>query len=100
MASREFNLAKNKNNDRIIVLAPIEGQTVLSGLGQNDSRLFTGENKLHGVMDEQTSLWSLHFEHGIVPGSFKQQFTTFNKLLDFVKTYYEKRNVQVVEVID
>src|SRR6185312_6876886 len=91
---------KNRNSDRILVLQRMEGKNTLSTKGIPDNRLFTGENKLHAIFDPEESMWYLKFDAGLLPEQFKQWFTTFDKLLTFVKMYYEKRNVLVKEVID
>lgn len=100
MASREVNIAKNASNDRILVLAPIEGAPTLNSKGVVDKRLFTGENKLHAKLDPHFMLWSVQYDHGIPPQPFQQRFTSFTKLYDFVKDYYLRRNIQIVKVID
>ena len=65
-----------------------------------DSRLFTGENRLHAIMDTQTTLWHLAYDNGILPQPLKQQFTSFTKLHGYVKDYLSRRNIEIVEVID
>lgn len=90
---------KNVNSDRILVLERMEGKHTLSTKGVPDNRLFTGENKLHAVFNPDNSMWYLKFDSGLLPEQFKQWFTSFSKLLTFVKQYYEKRNVLVKEVI-
>ncbi|MDE1830257.1 MAG: hypothetical protein KGI25_08040 [Thaumarchaeota archaeon] len=100
MADRAFNLAKNKSNDRILVLEKIEGEKTLSSKGIVDNSLFNGENKLHAIIDTQTMLWHLKYENGIIPPSFKQQFTSWTKLMNFVTEYYRRRNIRIAKVID
>ncbi len=89
-----------RSQDRKILLEPMEGKEPKGTNGQIDPKLFKGDNYLHAVIDTQTMLWSLHFDSGVVPGSFKQQFTSFPKALKFVEDYYAKRNVKVSQVID
>lgn len=86
------------SDDRILVLEILEGKTAKDVTGMVDSRLFKGENRLHAVMDTRTNLWSLRYEAGIVPEPLRQQFTTFNKLLDFCKKYFLTRNINIKEV--
>ena len=97
---REANLIKNKANDRVIVLEKMEGKNTLSSSGLTDNGLFTGENRLHAIVDTQTMLWHLKQDKGILPPPLKQQFTSFTKLMGFVTPYYNKRNISVVKVID
>jgi len=94
------NQTKMHSSDRILVLRPIEGKTPVSVSGLLDSRLFTGENKLHALMDTQTSLWSLKYEQGGLPEPLKQRFTSIKKLMDFVTAYFNKRNVEIAEIKD
>jgi hypothetical protein len=94
------NSERNRSNDRLIVLKQIEGKAPMNSIGMVDKRLFDGKNRLHCISDEQTGLWSLKFEHGLIPGSLDQQFTSFGKALTKVKEYYDRRNVEVSEVID
>lgn len=89
-----------KSNDRVIVLSPIEGKNTVSNTGLTDNRLFTGDNKLHAILDEQHMLWSLRYEKGITPAPLQQKFTNFRILLEFVKEYYNRRNIAVKEVIE
>lgn len=93
-------MAKNTNvrsNDRVIALAPREGAKNVLGLV--DPRLFTGENKLHAVM-EDNGLWALHYDKGIAAEPLRQKFTSFPKAMKTIKEYYNKRNIDVKEVID
>lgn len=88
-----------RKDDRIIVLAPIEGKKVVSSTGLVDTRLFNGDNKLHAVLGVN-GLWSCRYEQGSVPGALKQSFTKFSELLRYVEQYFLKRNIKVVEVQD
>lgn len=95
--------SKIRSPDRILVLEQIDGKKPLGTTGEVDTRLFkTGEegNKLHAVMDLQTSLWSLKYEKGNIPPALQSQFTSFNILLKHVSTYFTRRNIQVKEVRD
>lgn len=92
----ETNLRKT---DITFVLKPKEGGAT-STTGLVDRRLFTGANKLHAVMDLQTSLWRLKYEQGILPVAFHQQFTSFEKLHIFVRNYFDNRNVEIVSIVD
>jgi hypothetical protein len=40
------------SSDRTLVLKPIEGKKPLSSIGATDTRLFTGENTVHAIMDK------------------------------------------------
>lgn len=89
-----------KNSDRILVLAPMEGKFVKSGTGIVDKQLFTGGNNLHAIMDNASCLWILKYDHGALPPVLKQKWTSFSKLYAFVEDYMNKRNIQIKEVID
>lgn len=86
--------------DRILVLKVKEGMKVLSTTGAADPRLFTGENKLHAVMDTGTCLWRMKYDMGIVPEPLKGTFTGFKQLRKFAEQYFDKRNIEIVEVRD
>jgi hypothetical protein len=89
---------KMHSSDRVFRLTPIGDVKDTNGI--IDKRLFSGENKLHALMDTQTCLWSLKYEMGGLPNPLKQQFTSFSRLLTFVTEYFKRRNVEVKEVID
>ncbi len=93
-------MKKNLASDIILIVKPIEGKFSLNSAGVIDKRLFDGSNRLHAVMDTQTSLWYLKYDHGAVPEPFRQRFTDYGKLLKFVTEYLSKRNVEIVEIID
>ena len=97
-----FAVQKNKERktDRILVLKVKEGERPISSTGLVDTRLFSGDNKLHAVQDLSNRLWSLKYEMGGVPEPLKEKFTTFDRALHSAKTYFNKRNVEIVEVID
>ena len=91
---------KLRKTDRELVLSPIEGKQVLASSGMVDSRLWKGGNRLRAVKTEPGNLWYLKLDHGAVPPSLQQKFTSFASLLKFVTPYYEKRGLQIVEVKD
>ena len=91
---------KDRKTDRIIVVKPKAGQKPMSSTGLVDPRIFTGENKLHAIKSEQNNLWSLKLEAGGLAEPLKQKFSNFPTLLNFVRQYFEKRNLEVTEVID
>lgn len=86
--------------DRVLVLEPIDGKSPLSSTGMVDPRLFTGENKLHAIKDEQTALWHFKYDMGVLPPQLKQEFTGFPKLKTFADNYFKKRNIQIKEVLE
>lgn len=92
--------SKMKSPDRVLVLKVKEGMKPISTTGAADPRLFTGENKLHAIMDPMTCLWRLKYDMGIVPESLKGTFTGFQALKKFAIGYYDKRNIDIVEVKD
>lgn len=92
--------SKLRSPDRVLVLKVKEGLKPMSTTGAADPRLFTGENKLHAVMDLQTCLWRFKYDMGIVPEPLKGTFTNFTALKKFASAYYDKRNIEIVEVKD
>lgn len=92
--------AKMRSNDRVFILGPIDGKKPLNTAGMVDSRLFTGENRLHAILNEQNSMWSLKYDSGILPLPFRQYFTSFGKAERQVRDYYAKRNVEIKQIID
>ena len=89
-----------RSTDRVLELAPIAGQTVLSTGGLPDKRLFTGEQKLHIKMDPQTCLWYFQWEqNGIIPGGLQGKFTGFKAAIKHAEDYFKKRNVQITQVL-
>lgn len=93
----ELSDTKNASTDRILVLNVIPGRDAKNNLGLVDKSLFTGGNQLHAIQQD-SGLWSLKYEKGALPEPLKQQFTGFNILLRFCKTYFEKRNLEITEV--
>lgn len=86
--------------DRVLVLKPIEGEKPLTSSGLVDKRLFTGENKLHAIMDGSSLLWSLKYEQGAIPPVLKdKKWTTFRLLLNDTEAYFNSRNVKITQVI-
>lgn len=87
------------STDRVFKLGVIDGQKPKNTLGLTDPRLFTGENELHAIQDEQTCLWSLKYTAGVIPPPLRQQFTSFKMCKKFVEDYFRGRNVEIKEVI-
>lgn len=100
MSGRAQNIVKMRSDDRIIVLKPMEGKDTLSSKGMIDNRLFTGDNNLHAKLDKHHMLWWLQTEKGLLPQELKQRWTTFDKCIEYVKDYFNRRNIEVIEVID
>lgn len=91
---------KERSTDRILIMKVIDGQEAKNSSGMVDKRLFTGGNRLHCVMDEATTFWSFRFDHGLIPPPLRQNYTSFRLALEAAKGYYERRGVEIVEVID
>lgn len=91
---------RNLRDDRVFILGPVEGKSVKDVAGRTDSRLFTGDNRLHAVKDPETGMWSLKYDKGTLPGPFQQIFTKYSVLENFIKNYYIKRNIEVKQVVD
>lgn len=96
----EFEKEKMRSTDRVLVLEKIEGQNTLTDKGQPDNRLFTGDNKVHLVKEEQTGLWCFKLDSGGLPETLKQKFTTFKAISDFARVYYKRRGLIVKEILE
>jgi len=92
---------KNRSSDRILELKVIDNKAPISSTGIIDKRLFSGENRLHGIADPQYGLWYFKYESGSLPPALKdQRFTSFSALLRYAQDYFKKRNIEITEVID
>ena len=96
----ERNRDNIRKTDVILILAPVEGKTARNTAGLIDQRIFTGESKLHAVMDPQSCLWYMRYDSGILPPPLRQRFTSFGRLLDFAKGYFQRRDIKIVEIKD
>ena len=95
------NIDKERKSDRVLVLEPIEGQKVRGSTGMVDPTLFTGENNIHALQEPITGFWRVKYDRGSPPPSIKEQkFTSFNRLMEFLGPYFEKRGVSITKVID
>lgn len=92
--------SKLRSPDRVLVLSVIDGKKPLNTLGTQDVRLFSGENKLHAVMDQQTNLWSFKYDMGTLPQPLQCRFTSFKALKQHADGYFNKRNIEIKEVHD
>jgi hypothetical protein len=99
MSGRAENIVKMRSDDRILVLKPRDDKP-LTTTGLVDRRLFSGENKLHAKLDKHHHLWYLQMDAGLLAEPLKQKWTSFQKLLEFVTGYFDRRNIDVTEVID
>ncbi len=90
---------QNTSPNRILELKVIDDKAPTSSMGLVDKRLFQGENKLHSIIDE-TGLWHMQYDKGIVPAALQQRFTSFGKLFKYAEDYFKKRNVKITEIID
>lgn len=88
-----------RSTDRVIVLKPIPGKTTLRSNGLTDATLLTGGNRLHALLDE-SGIWSLQYERGIIEENLKQKFTSFPRLMKHASEHYHKRNIKIEEVLD
>lgn len=99
MFAANVNLTKMRQNDRVIVLEPMEGGAK-STKGLTDNRLFTGENRLHAKMDPTNCQWYLQYDAGLLADGLKGRWTSFSKMKEHVEQYFNKRNVKIKEIID
>lgn len=92
--------SKERLTNRTLVIRPKEGRSPKSSTGLIDQRIFTGENNLHVIQDKSSNLWSFKYDSGGLPEPLKERFSTFNNALVVAKSYFDKRDIQIVEVID
>lgn len=90
---------KMASTDRVIVLEPIDNKDPKNAKGNIDPKIFSGENKLHAIMDEESTHWFLKYDNGGLPEPLKQRFTSFKTLLQHVEGYFRTRNLKVKEVV-
>lgn len=92
---------KNKADDRLLELRPADGKIASSTMGNVDTRLFKGGNKLHVKRNRANDLWHFEYENGILPGGLKDKhFTTFKLAKEHAEAYFKNRNIEIVKVVD
>lgn len=90
-----------RSADRILSLAPIDGEKPLSSTGLVDNRIFTGEQQLHLKMDPQTCLWSFQYSNnGVLPEGLKGKYTGPRMALKLAEEYFRKRNIRITQIKD
>lgn len=95
--------SKMRNIDRIFKLERLPGEKPVNTGGMVDNRLFKeGEeaNRLHCVMDLESSLWELKYDKGILPGPLQSRFTSFTKAKEHAEIYFLKRGIKITQIID
>ena len=59
------------------------------------------EINVNAIKNTQINLWHLRYDAPVsTPVPLQQQFTNFNKLIDFAEKYYAKRNLKIKEMKD
>ena len=91
---------KMRSKDRVLVLNVMDDKKPKSSTGMVDTSLFTGGNKLHAKMEDDTCLWYLKYDNGILPQPLKVKFTSFPQLKRHAEEYFKNRNIEIKEVID
>ena len=91
---------KMRAKDRIFILGVIDDKKPKNSTGMVDTRLFTGENRLHAKMDPETCFWYFQYDAGILPQPLKTKFTSFPSLKRHAQEYFKNRNIEIKEVID
>lgn len=100
-AQTSFESDKTRKTDRIIWVSPASEQGAKSAAsGTFDQRILTGGNRLHGVKDLSSGLWYFKWDKGGLTEPMKQKFTSFPKLLEFARAYFEKRNIKIDRIED
>ena len=75
-----------------------ENKIVKDSSGHNDMSKAISVN---AIKNTQTNLWHLRYDAPVsTPVPLQQQFTNFNKLIDFAEKYYAKRNLKIKEMQD
>lgn len=104
---RESFIDPNKNtkmrgNERAFALELMDNKAPISSTGLIDKRLFTGDNKIYAMRDEQSvNLWYFQYEKGELPPALKDaKFTKFDQAQKFLERYFNTRNIKIKEVID
>lgn len=95
--------SKMRTPDRVLKLEIIDGKKPINSIGIVDPRLFKDgpeANRLHILMDVQTSLWSIKYDKGAIPPALAGQFTGFKQAYDHAKTYFQNRNINIIQVQD
>lgn len=87
--------SKMKDDDRVLVLKVMDGKSPRDTAGKIDPRLFSGENNLHVIYDENTGMWSFRYDVGGLPEPLKQKYTEFQDAVTVARQYFAKRNVQI-----
>lgn len=93
-------LSKMHSEERILVVKAIAGKDPKNTGGLIDKRLFDGEPNLRAVRGPHNNLWKLQYDKGVLPNPLKQSFTNFSQLLSHVGGYFNRRNLEITEVID
>lgn len=91
------NTDKMASKDRIFTLKIIDNKKPKTSLGMVDTRLFTGENRLH-VKKDETSFWYFEYDSGAVPEPLKHKFTGYRAAVKHAETYFKTRNITIEEV--
>lgn len=91
---------KLRSDDRVFKLTVIDDKNPISTSGLVDKRLFSGENQLHAIKEEQYGLWGFKYDAGVLPEPLKQKFTTFKECVKFADEYFNKRNIKITEIQD
>lgn len=90
---------KMHSPERELVIRPMAGKKPDATTGLVDTRIFKGENSIKAIMGED-GLWTMKYQHGILPEPLKCAFTSLSRLLTHTRTYLGKRNLEIVEVKD
>lgn len=91
---------KQRSTDRELVIKPIEGKNTTATSGLVDNRLWKGGNRVRAVKDSTNNLWFVKYDAGAPPPVLQQKFTSFDRLMQTVKDYFNKRNIEIVDVKD
>ena len=95
--------SKMRSSDRIFSLTILDDKKPKNSIGVVDPRLFKeGEdaNRLHCMMDQETSLWSFKYDKGAIPAALTGMFTGLKQAKDHAERYFLQRNIKITEIKD
>lgn len=90
----------NMEPDIHVYVKAKEGKKILGTTGLVDNRLFVGDNFFHLVMELSTCFWYAKMDKGVTPEPLRAKFTNYQKALNHLTAYLDKRNLEIKEIKD
>lgn len=85
---------------RCLVLKPKAKPGRVPDFGLLDTRVFEGGNNIYAYKDPVTKMWSLRYANGIIPPGLQGRYTSFDELLNSASVYFNKKNIEIIDVVD